>query len=286
LVQWGEFFKGDLANPGDLSRCFKKYKISAVIHFAASIAVPESVVDPAKYYRNNVTNTLNLLDAMRAAKVKKLIFSSTAATYGDPVKNPIREIHPQRPINPYGRTKLMCEQVMADYCAAYGLKYVALRYFNASGADPVGEIGPMQKEETHLIPIVLDAAMGRRLCVNIFGSNYKTPDGTCRRDYVHVADLATAHLLALRYLDKGGKSDVFNLGNGRGFSVLEVIKTAGKVTGLKIPFKISSRRFGDPAELVAASSRARSVLGWRPEYADLETIINHAWVWHRKQLGG
>ena len=283
LARWGKFFKGDLANPADLARCFRKYKISAVIHFAACTAVEESVADPARYYRNNVVNTLNLLDAMRVSGVKKLIFSSTAATYGEPVKNPISETHPQAPVNPYGRSKLMCEQVMEDYCAAYDLKYIALRYFNAAGADPTGEIGPLQKEETHLIPLVLDAAICRRPCIKVFGSDYKTPDGTCLRDYIHVADLASAHLLALRYLDKGGKSDAFNLGNGRGFSVLEVIKGAGKVTGLKIPVKMSPRRTGDPAALVASSFRARHVLGWKPEYAALETIIAHAWQWHRTQ---
>ena len=285
LARWGKFFKGDLARPADLARCFKNDRISAVIHFAAYAAVEESVADPAKYYRNNVANTLNLLDAMRAAGVKKLIFSSTAATYGEPVKNPIGETHPQAPVNTYGRTKLMCEQMMADYCAAYGMRCIALRYFNAAGADPDGEIGPLQKQETHLIPLVLDAAMGRRPCIKVFGSDYGTRDGTCLRDYVHVADLASAHLLALRYLDKGGKSADFNLGNGLGFSVLEVIKAAGRVTGLKIPVKLSPRRPGDPAALVASSALARKVLGWRPRHAGIETIIRHAWAWHKKQPG-
>ena len=281
LARWGEFFKGDLAHPADLAHCFKKHRISAVIHFAACSAVEESVADPAKYYRNNVVGTLNLLDAMRAARIKKIIFSSTAATYGEPLKIPIRETHPQTPVNPYGRAKLLCEQVMGDYCAAYGLKYVALRYFNAAGADPSGETGPLQKEETHLIPLVLDAAIGRRPCIKVFGSDYKTPDGTCLRDYVHVADLASAHLLALRYLASGAKSDVFNLGNGRGFSVLEVIKGAGEVTGLKIPVKMSHRRPGDPAVLVASSAKALKILGWQPRYAGIKTIIRHAWAWHK-----
>lgn len=283
LVRWGEFFKGDLSRPGDLARCFRRHNFDAVMHFAAFVKVEESVAEPAKYYRNNVANTLNLLDAMQASGVDKLIFSSTAAVYGEPVRNPINEDHPLSPVNPYGRTKLICEQIMADYCVAYGIQYVALRYFNASGSDPDGEIGPLHEEITHLIPLVLDAAIGRRPCVKVFGSDYKTPDGTCLRDYIHVGDLASAHLLALNYLQKGGKSDYFNLGNGLGFSVLDVIKAAKYVTGRKIPVKISARRPGDPAWLVAASTKARKVLGWKPQYAEIETIIRHAWEWHEAE---
>lgn len=282
LLRWGKFFKGDLARPGDIARCLKQGSFDAVMHFAAFVKVEESVAEPAKYYRNNLANTLNLLDAMRDAGVKKLVFSSTAAVYGEPVKNPIAETHPLAPVNPYGRTKLMCEQVMTDYCAAYGLNCVALRYFNASGADPDGEIGPLHEEITHLIPLVLDAVTGRRSCVRVFGSDYKTPDGTCLRDYIHVADLASAHIQAFKYLQKGGKSGVFNLGNGRGFSVLDVIKAAELVTGTKIPVKMSPRRPGDPAGLVASSAKARKVLGWRPRYAGIETIIKHAWQWHKQ----
>ena len=283
LVRWGEFFKGDLAHTADLSHCFKKYEFSAVMHFAAFTAVGESVEDPAKYYRNNVGNTLNLLDAMRSGGVKNLIFSSSAAVYGEPVEIPIKEDHQLAPINPYGRTKLMMERAMADYSAAYGIDYIALRYFNAAGADPFGETGELHNPETHLIPLVLDAAIGRRNCITVFGANYKTPDGTCLRDYVHTADLAQAHLLALRRLERGGKSGAFNLGNGKGFSVFEVIKTAENVTGRKIPVKLAPRRLGDPAALVASSALARKVLGWKAKYIALETIIAHAWQWHKKK---
>ena len=285
LAGKGDFFKGDLGNPGDLARCFKKYKFSAVLHFAAFTAVGESVVNPSRYYRNNVANTLNLLDAMRDAGVKNLVFSSSAAVYGEPLRTPIDEKHPRAPLNPYGRTKLMMEQAMADYGAAYGMRYIALRYFNAAGADPDCQTGELHDPETHLIPLVLDAACGKRPCITVFGSDYKTPDGTCLRDYIHTADLAQVHLLALRRLEKGGESGAFNLGNGKGFSVLRVIKTAEKVTGLKIPVKLSARRAGDPAVLVASSALARRVLGWKPQYASLETIIRHAWNWHKKQQG-
>lgn len=286
LARWGEFFKGDLGKPADLARCFGKYRISAVMHFAASAFVGESVSDPAKYYRNNVANTLNLLDAMRVAGTRRLIFSSSAATYGEPVKVPITEAHPQAPINPYGRTKLMMEQAMADYGAAYGINYVALRYFNAAGADPDGETGEMHDPETHLIPLALDAAAGRRKNLKVFGGDYKTPDGTCLRDYVHVTDLAQAHLLALKRLERGGKSGAFNLGNGKGFSVLEVIKTAEKVTGRKIAVVTAPRRAGDPAALVASSALIKRELGWKPGYASLETIISTAWAWHKKRAAG
>jgi UDP-glucose 4-epimerase len=286
LVKWGDFVKGDLARPADLARCFKKHKFSAVIHFAAFAAVGESVADPAKYYRNNVANTINLLDAMRAAGVKNLVFSSSCSVYGVPARVPITEAAPLCPISPYGRTKLIMEQAIADYARAYGLKYAALRYFNAAGADPDGQTGELHNPETHIIPLVLDAAAGRRPYVSVFGTDYKTPDGTCLRDYVHTADLAQAHLLALRYLERGGANAAFNVGNGKGFSVMQVIKATEKVTGLKVPRKLVRRRPGDPAVLVASSAAARRTLGWKPAYADIETIIEHAWAWHKKQRHG
>ena len=284
LARWGEFFKGGLAKPADLARCFKKHRISAVMHFSAFAYVGESVTDPAKYYRNNVANTLNLLDAMRAAGVDKFIFSSSCAVYGAPAALPMRENLPFNPMSPYGRTKKMVEDILADYSAAYGLKYIALRYFNAAGADPEGETGELHDPETHLIPLVLDAAAGRRKNIKVFGGDYKTPDGTCVRDYIHVADLAQAHLLALKRLEKGGASRGYNLGNGKGFSVLKVIKTVEKVTGKKIKVQMAPRRAGDPAALVASAARARKALGWRPQYASLETIIKHAWDWHKVKV--
>ncbi|OGR64978.1 MAG: UDP-glucose 4-epimerase GalE [Elusimicrobia bacterium GWB2_63_22] len=284
LARWGEFFKGDLANPADLARCFKKHKISAVMHFSAFAYVGESVTDPAKYYRNNVANTINLLDAMRAARVNKFIFSSSCAVYGVPARLPMPETLPFAPVNPYGRTKKMVEEILADYSAAYGLKYAALRYFNAAGADPAAETGELHFPETHLIPLALDAAAGLRKNIKVFGSNYPTPDGTCLRDYIHVTDLAEAHLLALRYLEKGGASGGFNLGNGKGFSVLDVVHAAEKVTGGKITVVMAPRRPGDPPALVGSAARARRILGWRPSRYKLETILADAWRWHRKTL--
>ena len=281
LVRWGEFFKGDLGKPADLARCFKKHKFDAVMHFSAFAYVGESVTDPAKYYTNNVANTLNLLNAMRAAGVDKFIFSSSCAVYGAPAVLPMRENLPFNPMSPYGRTKRMVEDILADYSAAYGLKYAALRYFNAAGADPEGETGEMHEPETHLIPLALDAAAGLIKEIKVFGGNYPTPDGTCVRDYIHVTDLAQAHLLALRYLEKGGASGGFNLGNGKGFSVLEVIKTAERVTGRKIRVKMTPRRPGDPPALVGSAARARRVLGWRPARFKLETIIADAWKWRQ-----
>ena len=283
LARWGEFYKGDLGRPADLARCFKKYRVSAVMHFGAFAYVGESVADPGKYYANNVANTLNLLNAMRAAGVDKFVFSSSCAVYGAPASLPMRENLPFNPVSPYGRTKRMAEDILADYGAAYGLKYIALRYFNAAGTDPGGETGELHDPETHLIPLALDAAAGRRGNIKIFGGDYKTPDGTCLRDYIHVTDLAQAHLLALRRLEKGGAGGGFNLGNGKGFSVLDVIKTAEKVTGRKIPVVMAPRREGDPPALVASSALAKRELGWKPEYASLETIVSHAWRWHKKQ---
>ena len=282
LVKWGEFRRGSLADTRSLDACFRASDIGAVMHFSAFACVGESAADPARYYRNNVCNTLNLLDAMNRHGVKKFIFSSSCAVYGEPSALPMKEDLSFNPISPYGRTKRMVEQILADYGAAYGIRHVNLRYFNAAGADPEGETGELHEPETHLIPLVLDAAAGLRGAVRIFGADYKTKDGTCVRDYVHVSDLASAHLLALRYLMKGGKSDSFNLGNGRGFSVREVIKAAEITTGKKIRVSISKRRPGDPPVLIAGSAKARRVLGWRTELSGLDSILGTAWRWQNR----
>lgn len=280
FVRWGEFVEGDLLDISTLDTVFKKYRPSAVLHFAAFTYVGESVEDPSKYYRNNVVGTLNLLDAAKSYGVKYFIFSSTCATYGIPQTVPIPEDHPQMPINPYGETKLVMERMLRYYNDAYGLKSVSLRYFNAAGADPDYEIGEDHQPETHLIPLVLDAALGRRPHITVFGTDYETPDGTCIRDYIHVADLADAHVRALEYLRNGGKTEAFNLGNGNGYSVKEVIDTAERVTGKKIPSKNGLRRKGDTPSLVGSCKKAMEILGWRPSYPDIETIIKHAWQWH------
>ncbi len=281
FVKWGTFELGDLAYLENLRLLFKKYQIEAVMHFAAFAYVGESVADPQKYYLNNMRNTLNLLQAMKEFDVSNIIFSSTCATYGNLVMVPIDESHPQAPVNPYGQSKLMVERILEDYSRAYGLKYVALRYFNAAGADPDGEIGEAHNPETHLIPLVLDVALNRRACIKVFGNNYETPDGTCIRDYIHVADLASAHLRALEYLFNGGKSDAFNLGNGSGFSVNEVIEQARSVTGKNIMAEVAGRREGDPAILVGSAKKAKEVLKWTPVYPELAEIINTAWRWHK-----
>jgi UDP-glucose 4-epimerase len=251
------------------------------MHFASFIQVAESVQHPDKYYRNNFTYTLGLLDAMRAHGLNKFILSSTAATFGEPQYTPIDEKHPQQPINPYGRTKLMVEQTLADYDRAYGFKSVCLRYFNAAGADPEGQLGERHDPETHLIPLVLQAASGKRPSISVFGRDYDTPDGTCIRDYIHIQDLCSAHWLALESLINGAESQSYNLGNGNGFSVQEVIDTAEQVTGRKILVVNAPRRDGDPARLVADSRLAREKLGWQPQYTDLASIIEHAWKWER-----
>lgn len=279
-VRWGEFIEGDLGDRKLLERIFTRYDVDAVMHFAAFTDVGESVQKPGDYYRNNVMNTLNLLDSMRENGVSKFIFSSTCAVYGNPSEIPITEEHPLNPISPYGRSKLMVEEILRDYSDAYGLSYASLRYFNAAGADPEGEIGELHEPETHLIPIVLDAAMGLRDSVRIFGTDYPTPDGTCIRDYIHVMDLADAHWRALEYLE-GERSGVFNLGNGNGFSVREVIETCIEVTDASIRVVEDERRPGDPPELVGSSQRAREILGWRPVFTELEEIIKTAWNWHR-----
>ena len=282
-VKWGELFTGDLKNISDINAVFDKYDIDAVFHFAAYAYVGESVDDPEKYYYNNVANTLNLLNAMKAHGCNKIIFSSTCATYGEPKRVPITEDMPQNPINPYGATKLMVERIFKDYNRAYGLRFVVLRYFNAAGADPDSEIGESHDPETHIIPLVLDAASGLRPDIKVFGTDYDTEDGSCIRDYIHVTDLATAHLLALHHLENGKPSDFFNLGNEKGTSVLEVVESVKRVTGREFTVTLAGRRPGDPAKLVGASSKAKTILGWKPKYEDIDTIVSHAWKWHEKK---
>ena len=281
-VSAGEFIQVDLADREVLATLFARQPFDAVMHFASYIQVGESVKEPSKYYANNVTNTLNLLDAMVTHGVKRFIFSSSAAVYGDPHTVPIPEDHSKEPINPYGRTKWIVEQILADYDHAYGLKSVSLRYFNAAGADPTGALGERHEPETHLIPLVLRAASGRAPDIKVFGRDYDTPDGTCIRDYVHVEDLCSAHRLAIDGLMQGKASNAYNLGNGSGFSVAEVIAAAERVTGRNIPVTDQPRRAGDPPRLVADARRARDELGWRPQYDSLDTIIAHAWAWEQK----
>lgn len=280
-----ELIVGDTSDRPLLDRLFASQNIAAVMHFAAFINVGESVSDPGKYYRNNVLGTLTLLEAMVAANVKKFVFSSTCATYGVPQAVPIAEDHPQSPINPYGMSKLMVEQILADFDVAYGLKSVCFRYFNASGADPLGRLGEDHSPETHLIPLILLTAMGKRDSISVFGTDYPTPDGTCIRDYVHVSDLANAHVLGVKYLLENGESNAFNLGNGNGFSVQEVIDAAQQVTGRTIKVVACDRRPGDPPALVGSSAKAQKTLGWQSQYADLESILTHAWNWHQKRHG-
>jgi UDP-glucose 4-epimerase len=272
---------GDIGDRHLLNHIFSTYSIAAVMHFAAYAYVGESVLDPAKYYRNNVVGTLTLLEAMLAASVKRFVFSSTCATYGIPSHVPIPENHPQHPINPYGASKLTVERILADFDAAYGLRSVCFRYFNAAGADPTGHLGEDHQPETHLIPLVLLSALGKRDTVSIFGTDYPTPDGTCIRDYIHVTDLAQAHVLGLEYLLAGKHSRPFNLGNGNGFSVKQVIETARQVTGREIRVQEEPRRPGDPPILVGSSEAARQILGWKPAYSDLRVILSHAWQWHQ-----
>ncbi len=281
-VKWGRFVQGDLKDIDALEQVFSENTIDAVFHFAAYAYVGESVNEPEKYYYNNVANTLNLLQVMRRHGCDKIIFSSTCATYGEPEKVPITEEMLQRPINPYGTTKLMVERIFRDYGKAYGLKFVVLRYFNAAGADPEGEIGESHDPETHIIPLVLDAASGKRPDIKVFGTDYDTPDGSCIRDYIHVTDLAEAHVRALHYLEEGNLGDFFNLGNTIGTSVLEVIESVKRVTGKEFKVSLTGRRAGDPAKLVGSSEKARNVLGWDPKYGDIDTIIKHAWNWHEK----
>lgn len=278
----GEFVLGDIADSNLLDSIFSDHQIDGVMHFASYIQVGESVVEPAKYYRNNVSNTLNLLEAMVQHELKVFVFSSTAAVFGEPQYIPIDEKHPQSPINPYGKSKLMVEQVLEDFDRAYGLKSICLRYFNAAGADPDGLLGERHDPETHLIPLILQVASGRRKSIEVFGDDYETKDGTCIRDYIHVNDICQAHVLALQKLFDDGASARYNLGNGTGFSVKEVIQSVRRTTTKPISVKDSPRRDGDPAQLVADSNAAISELGWKPEYVDLDTIVAHAWAWEKK----
>ncbi len=277
---------GDTRDAAFLDRVFAEYAIEAVMHFAAFIEVGESVVDPLAFYDNNVAGTVSLLQAMQRAGVSKFVFSSTCATYGLPEQIPMSEDHSQRPISPYGQTKYMVEQILRDSDAAYGLRSVSFRYFNASGADASGCLGENHSPETHLIPLVLLTALGKRPSIKIFGTDYDTPDGTCVRDYIHVSDLADAHVLGLEYLLGGGETTAFNLGNGLGFSVREVIEVARQVTGLPIAVEETTRRAGDSTSLVGSSDRARQVLGWQPRFADLRVIVEDAWRWHQRTHGG
>jgi len=278
-----ELIIGDIGDRPLLNQLFHDHSIAAVMHFSAYAYVGESVHSPIKYYRNNVVGTLTLLEAMEAAGVDKFVFSSTCATYGIPNQVPIPEDHPQNPINPYGATKLMVERILSDFDHAYGLQSVSFRYFNAAGADPDGQLGEDHDPETHVIPLTLYAALGRIPAVSIFGTDYPTEDGTCIRDYIHVSDLATAHILGLEYLLAGGRSDRFNLGNGSGFSVRQVIDTAKRVTGLEFSVVESDRRPGDPPVLVGSAIKAKKILNWTPQYPGLDKIVTDAWNWHRRR---
>ncbi|GGH87566.1 UDP-glucose 4-epimerase [Pullulanibacillus pueri] len=280
------FIKGDLRDEAALKAVFEAYPIEAVIHFAASSLVGESVQEPLKYYENNVGGTLSLLKQMVAHDVKHIVFSSTAATYGEPKSIPIKESDPTVPTNPYGETKLAIEKMFKWSEAAYGLKSVSLRYFNAAGADPEGTIGEDHQPESHLIPLILQVALGQREHISVFGNDYPTEDGTCIRDYIHVMDLADAHFRALEKLKKTGESGTYNLGNGKGFSVKEVIEACRRVTNKEIPAVDAPRRAGDPAVLIASSEKAEKELGWKPQYPELEKIVEHAWAWHSHHPNG
>lgn len=283
-VLGGDFIQGDIKDQVLLGKIFSAHEFDAVIHLASYIQVDESISRPDIYYQNNLANTLNLLNAMIAAKVKHFIFSSTAAIFGEPTYTPIDETHPKLPITPYGRSKLMVEQILGDYDHAYGLKSICLRYFNAAGADPDGEIGERHEPETHLIPILLQLASGRREKAFVFGTDYPTMDGTCIRDYVHVMDLCDAHIAALSYLRENNLSGHFNLGNGKGFSVVQIIEAIENVTGKTLLIDYVERRSGDSAILVADASLACSKLGWSPQYGDLETMVRHAWKFEQRSF--
>lgn len=281
-VRWGPFEQGDIADRPRLDAVIAKYQPIAAIHFAAYAYVGESVSDPGKYYRNNVAGSLSLLEAMRDAGIDKIIFSSTCSTFGSPEKALIDEEHPQRPINAYGASKLMVERMLADFDVAHGLKSISLRYFNAAGADPNAEIGENHDPETHLIPLAIQTALGQRDELTVFGSDYETPDGTCVRDYVHVTDLAEAHVTALKALVGGARTTAYNLGIGRGHSVQEVVNAVSRIAGRKFPVRNGPRRPGDPARLVADPSKAKAELGWRARIVDLDDIILTAWRWHQR----
>ena len=286
IPEGAKFYEGDLRDSDFLDNLFHQEKIDAVIHFAAYSLVGESVTNPLKYYDNNLYGTKVLLEAMVKNNVGKIVFSSTAATYGEPENIPILESDRTCPTNPYGETKLAMEKMFKWTAEAHGLRYVSLRYFNACGADESGTIGEAHNPESHLIPLILQVPNGKRETISIYGTDYDTPDGTCIRDYIHVTDLAQAHILAVQYLNNGGESDIFNLGNGVGYSVREVIETARKVTGHPIPAAETSRRAGDPARLVASSEKAKKILGWKPVHDSLEEIISSAWNWHKNHPNG
>ena len=286
IPEGAKFYEGDLRDSDFLDNLFHQEKIDAVIHFAAYSLVGESVTNPLKYYDNNLYGTKVLLEAMVKNNVGKIVFSSTAATYGEPENIPILESDRTCPTNPYGETKLAMEKMFKWTAEAHGLRYVSLRYFNACGADESGTIGEAHNPESHLIPLILQVPNGKRETISIYGTDYDTPDGTCIRDYIHVTDLAQAHILAVQYLNNGGESDIFNLGNGVGYSVREVIETARKVTGHPIPATETSRRAGDPARLVASSEKAKKILGWKPVHDSLEEIIASAWNWHKNHPNG
>ena len=285
-VKWGPLVEADLANKTAIEEALRTYRVEAVIHFAANAYVGESMQNPRKYFRNNVVNTLNLLEAMQDVGVQHIVFSSTCATYGIPERLPIPEDHPQRPVNPYGESKLFVERVLHWYGEIYGFRWVALRYFNAAGADPEGDLGELHDPETHLIPLVIQAALGQRPYVEIYGTDYPTPDGTAVRDYIHVTDLAEAHVLALRYLLEGGESTALNLGTGQGHSVREVIAAVERVGGREVSVREGPRRPGDPPVLVADATKANAVLGWRPKYGGLDGIVATAWRWHASHETG
>jgi UDP-glucose-4-epimerase GalE len=284
-VRYGDLVEGDIADVATVRRALRTHGISAVMHFAAFLDVGESVREPAKYYRNNVAGTLGVLEAMAAEQVRAFVFSSTCATYGEPDETPIVETHPQRPINSYGETKLAIERALPHFERAAGIRWAALRYFNAAGADPDGEIGEDHSPEIHLIPRAIEAATGGR-ALQVFGDDYKTPDGTCLRDYIHVSDLADAHVRALDAIGRGDPSGAYNLGTGRPHSVREVIDSVERVTGRPVPRALAPRRPGDPAVLFAAPGKACSALGWTPRLADLDAIVGTAWAWHRTHPQG
>lgn len=281
FVKWGPFVEGDIRDKALLSKVFHQYKPLAVIHFAAFAYVGESVQNPGKYYENNVSGTITLLEAMRQNNCPRIVFSSTCATYGIPNSLPINEDHPQQPINPYGRSKLMIEQILSDYSAAYGMNYIALRYFNAAGADLECEVGEDHTPETHLIPLAINAVLGRGPAIEIYGTDYSTNDGTAIRDYIHVSDLAAAHIKALIFLEKENANQVINLGTGKGSSVQEVINAVKCSSGRNVPIKYGNRRPGDPPILVADAQKAKNILGWEPKHPEIEAIIESAWKWHQ-----
>lgn len=284
LVVGGDLIEGDLRDKDSLKKAFSSRDIGAVLHFASLIQVGESYLDPKKYYTHNLLSSLNLLEAMMEAKVKYFIFSSSAAVYGKPDEVPIPESHPLNPINPYGQTKLLVEKILQDYEKAYGIQFISLRYFNAAGADPDGELGEMHEPETHLIPNILLFLLGKKMDFDLFGTNFPTSDGTAVRDYIHVTDLAKAHVLALRYLLSNPKSEFINLGTNRGYSVLEIIKRVEKITAKKVAYRKKPRRKGDVPILLASKEKAERILGWKTQYSDIETIIKTAWAWHQKTI--